>query len=183
MTITRLLIALLFEWAVLALLKVIFLNHNLLQTDQGIYLYLILTAVISAAIIRRVGYINYLEAGVASLVWLTFVGFLDYIITNQFLSAPAFSHNHVWLAYLIIVLAILFFASIGNSGLVLGFTAGLVLLLLIDAAFGSRLKAADLSYEKQIWIANGIMMLSVIIFHKKRHVAIRRGEFEETGHH
>ncbi len=145
-------------------------------------IYWIVTGILAAALVRRMGVMNYLEAGVVSLTWLVLVLFLDYIITNRFLLAPIFGYGQVWVAYGIIVLTVFFFASLRNVGLVLAFTGVLILLLFLDAVSGSQLVITDFSYQTRIWVGYGVMILSVIAFHKKRHLAIRRGEYQDPRH-
>ncbi len=171
------------QWGLLTLVKVIHLNGHLLQGQFGFFSYLILTGVVAAAVVRRQGVMNYLEAGMVSVSWLVVDLFLDYILANQFLPSLIFSHIQVWIACGIIVLSIFFFVKIGNAGLVLAFIGILILFLLTDALFGSRLETTNFSYQTEIWVGYFIMMLSVIVFHKKRHIAIRRGEYQEHGHH
>lgn len=173
MTLKRSLIYAFLQWAVLVLVKVFYFNNYLPQGQLGFYLYLILIAVAVAAIVRRLHVLSFLEAAVLSLAWLVTSLFLDYIVTNQFLPAPVFSHAQVWVAYGIMVFTIFFWAWVGNVGLVLAFTGVLALLMLADSVVGGQLAATNLSFQTQIWAGYVIMILSVAFFHKKRHIHIR----------
>lgn len=174
MTIKGLLIASFFMWLLEALIKIVYFNNNLFLNQFWVYVYFILIAVISAAIVRRLGNLNYLEAGVVSLAWLTLLAFFDYTVTNHFLPVAYFSHTQALISYIMIVLTIFFFAWVNNTGLVLGFAGALILFLFLDSVLGGRFSTANLSFQNQTWAGYGVMMLTVILFHKKRHIQIRK---------
>jgi len=65
--------------------------------------------IIYTAIIRRMGTLNYLEAGLISFCWTVVNIALDFFITKAIVSEKMFSTGQYWVGAFALVLAVFFF--------------------------------------------------------------------------
>ncbi len=79
------------------------------QSAFGLYLSWAATAVIAAALVRRIGVINFLEAFFVCVLWFIADGFIDLIFTSGLLGLQIFSHWPLWIGYLVTFLAVFLF--------------------------------------------------------------------------
>ncbi len=109
MTVARYFAILFFQIAVFILLKLFFFNITGLQSAFYFYLYLFAIFLFSLALSRRLGVINYLEAMFTCVMWFFFNFLADLVFTSNFLGTTIFRQKELWLGYLIMVTAVLFF--------------------------------------------------------------------------
>ena len=119
------------QWLFLTLLKIAFFNY-IFFGNAGLQkiLFWVITMVLAAAFVRRMGVINYLEAIFIAITWTLLDMFFDLIITSLYVK--------------------------GGVGIFA---------------------------QTSLWIGYFILALTVFLVHKKRHIAIRKGEYEEPAHH
>ncbi len=73
------------------------------------YIELALIAAASIAAVRRLGIINYLESVFAAICWWLFALIFDFLITSAFAGLGMFRDIHLWVGYLVMMLAIFLF--------------------------------------------------------------------------
>ena len=97
------------QWVLLTLVKVAYFNGHLISGEPGIYFYFALTAIVTTAMVRRLGILNLLEALLIAILW--FFGDLlsDAIITVYFTGSQIFSIRALWFGYLIMIIFIFVF--------------------------------------------------------------------------
>jgi hypothetical protein len=96
-------------WAIQAVVKVLFINGYGLDTQAMEYLYWLLIAIVTIALVRRLGYINYLEAMLVAGFWF-FIGLImDFILTSPILGEIIASRWEVWVGYAVMLLVTFFF--------------------------------------------------------------------------
>ena len=95
------------QWLALLLLKIWFFNNAVLANPgwQSILLWL-LAAVVSTAVVRRFGIINYLEAIFIIIAWVLGDLFLDLVVTTRYVGMEIFSRIDFWAIYFILALAV-----------------------------------------------------------------------------
>lgn len=92
-----------------AFLELVFLNV-LNPEALGIkILFWVLLGVVSIALVRRLGVLQYLESFFVILSWLVFSLIVDALFTQQFVAAGFWTNVAVWIGRLVSALAILFF--------------------------------------------------------------------------
>lgn len=129
MTIKNLFLYSFLQWLFFSFLKLWFFKYEILSNAgwQNV-LYWFLCAVITAAIIRRFGVINYLEAIFLIIVWILGNLFMDLLLLSAYIGLGIFS-------------------------------------------------------SVVYWIGHGILALSALLFHKKRHIHVRKLLDHSHGHH
>lgn len=98
------------QWLILALLKAWFFNSQIFANpgfQQTVYW--ILTAVITAALVRRFGHISFLEAFIVAVVWTLGNLLLDLILLSPYTGLSIFSAAEYWWGFLIMAAAIMVF--------------------------------------------------------------------------
>ena len=89
--------------------KVIFLNYLNLENAIISGLFFVLLAVISIAIVRRMGILNLFELIFLLGVWFTISLVVDLLITSSFTGREVYAHLSFWATYLVILLAVFVF--------------------------------------------------------------------------
>lgn len=92
---------------ILIILKVVFFSFLNMDLWPIIFLYYVLVAGLGIAVVRRFGPINYFEAFLLIIVWLFISLISDYLIVLSVAGAEVLRDVHYWLAYPVIILAIL----------------------------------------------------------------------------
>jgi len=113
------------QLAAFAILKLFFFTAFNFHSTIWVVVYLAATAILSVALVRRLGVITFLEAIFIAVFWFLMDLVVDSLITAPLVKEPVFSTWALWLGYL-------------------------------------------------------VMMIFVFLFHKKRHVHIRK---EQAAHH
>ncbi len=83
-----------------------FLNTDLLPI---LILYYFILAVISIAVVRRLGVLNYFEGILVTIIWLVLNILIDLLITQAIIDNGVFSNVHFWISYLVLPLTVLIF--------------------------------------------------------------------------
>jgi hypothetical protein len=97
------------QWLLFLGLKVLFFNHVFFANANVQYLvFWLCAAVLSAAMVRRLGVLNFLEAFFIVLAWVLGDLFLDLLITSAVVGVYIFQKWQFWMAYLFYVIFILF---------------------------------------------------------------------------
>jgi hypothetical protein len=98
------------QWVAFTLLKVVFFKYEILSDPNWQkYLFWVLSAVVAAAMVRRLGVINYLEAFFLVLVWTLGNLFGDLLITAAFVGYGMLAHMEYWGGVIAMALAIVLF--------------------------------------------------------------------------
>jgi len=110
MTIKNLFLYSFLQWLLFSLLKIWFFNYEILSNAgwQNI-LFWIFCAIIAAAVVRRFGIINYLEAMFLIIVWILGDLLLDLMILSIYTGLGIFSTVEYWVGFGILALSIFFF--------------------------------------------------------------------------
>ncbi len=97
------------QWLCMTLLKVWFFNNQVLSNPglQSLVFWL-LSAVLGAAIVRRLGILNYLEVFFIVIVWFLVDLFFDLIITSAYTGYKIFTSSDFWIVYLVLGLSVIF---------------------------------------------------------------------------
>jgi hypothetical protein len=96
-------------WILLAILKAVFLKVFNLDSFFLQVLFGFLVFVISMACARRLGFINYLEGALVSVVWTIGIIIFDFFILLPFLGWVVFGKVVLWAGYLLVALSIFLF--------------------------------------------------------------------------
>jgi hypothetical protein len=97
-------------WAFLVLLKVWFFNHTIFEnpgTQQIVFW--IIVAIVTAALIRRLGVMHYIECFFVSGVWVFTTLLADLFITSQVTSYNIFSKVSYWVSFFVIAFSAFLF--------------------------------------------------------------------------
>ncbi|MDR3643190.1 MAG: hypothetical protein P4L74_06220 [Candidatus Doudnabacteria bacterium] len=100
----------LLEWLLTAALKIWLFNYQVFANlgSQQI-LFWIITVVITAAIVRRFGYISLFEMAVVAIFWTVAGMFLDLILTSKFTGLGMFRSQAYWDSFGIMIAALFLF--------------------------------------------------------------------------
>lgn len=96
-------------WGIQAVVKVLFVNVWGLEDPVFEYVYWLLIGVVSIALVRRLGYINFLEAMLVAGFWFLIGLVLDFVITSPIVGFLIAGRWQVWVGYVVMMLAIFFF--------------------------------------------------------------------------
>lgn len=96
-------------WLLLSLLKGVFLQMLNVKVLPLQVLFLFSTIIISMACARRLGVINYLEAGLVAFLWTMGILVADFILLYAVLKLPVFGGITQWLSYAAAAAGIFFF--------------------------------------------------------------------------
>jgi len=110
MTIKNLFLYSFLQWIFFSLLKIWVFNYEILSNAgwQNI-LFWLLSAVIAAAVVRRFGIINYLEAMFLIIVWILGDLLLDLMILSIYTGLGIFSSIEYWVGFGILALSVFLF--------------------------------------------------------------------------
>jgi hypothetical protein len=109
MTIASLVIGTIISQILFVLTKVIFIHYlaiDLLVIKIAFYVALVL---ITIAVVRRLGTLNYLESILLCIVWFFTSVLVDMAITSFLIGREMYSHVYFYISYLIILIAIMVF--------------------------------------------------------------------------
>lgn len=111
MTLTRFILITFFQWFFLLALKLGYFKFGWLGPVGGVgdYAYFLLAMVIAAALVRRLGVINFLEAIMVMILWFAMDALLDLLFTAFILGLAMFGWWQLWAGYFFMLFAIFFF--------------------------------------------------------------------------
>ncbi len=109
MTIARLFIGTVVSQILFVLTKLLFIN--VLNIDSAIFQYgmSFVLALITIAIIRRMGVLNYLESFFTTIVWLVISLVTDLVITTSFTGRDVYKTWYLWISYIVVIVAMIIF--------------------------------------------------------------------------
>jgi hypothetical protein len=98
------------QWLLISVLKVIFFRADLIG-NMGLQhiLYWVLVGVITAAMVRRLGIMNFLESVFIIFVWVLGDLFSDLVITSAYTGVGIFTGWTLWTGCIVQVVTIFFF--------------------------------------------------------------------------
>ncbi len=110
MTLKNLFLYSFLQWLFFILLKVAFLNYEILSNSgwQNI-LFWLLAAAVAAAFSRRFGILNYLEAIFLIIVWSLGNLLLDLLVLTAYTGTGVFLKMEFWVSYAMFALSIFLF--------------------------------------------------------------------------
>jgi hypothetical protein len=110
MTVKRFLLFTPLQWVIFVFIKVWVFN-NVIFENQGLeqIFFWLLTAAVTAAIVRRLGIMNYLEAIFLIIVWTLSALPVDLVFTASYTGLSIFSDYPYWVGLLFMDLAIFIF--------------------------------------------------------------------------
>lgn len=98
------------QFGILIPVRILFLGgHEYLSSGLQNGIFWLFNIVLSAAFIRRMGVLNFMEAFFIFLVWFLGGMFLDLLITSAFVGTAVFSQSAYWYGFLFMLLSIMFF--------------------------------------------------------------------------
>lgn len=109
MTVTKLIFFSFLQWVFYTLLKVWFFRFWSPEYFFHSLLYWLVVAVIAAALVRRIGVINYLESFFLVIVWLLSGLLMDLLVTAIFTGLQMFGRVEYWVGYFVMFVAIVLF--------------------------------------------------------------------------
>lgn len=109
MTIARFLIGLIVSQILFVITKVIFIQYLNIDSYFFIGAMWVLLSVITIAIVRRMGVLNYFEAFFIAVLWTLASLFLDFVITTSVTGREVYGTKYFWLTYLLIILVVVIF--------------------------------------------------------------------------
>jgi hypothetical protein len=89
--------------------KVIFLHYLNMDSVVIVVAYFVAIVIVTVAVVRRMGVLNYVEAFFLCLLWILVTLALDFLITATLISRDFFSLWNYWLSYLVFVIALILF--------------------------------------------------------------------------
>lgn len=109
MTIASLLLGTIISQVLFVITKVVFLNQ--LNIDNlGVHIaFQVLLAVITIAVVRRMGTLNYIESFFLTAVWFFTLLIVDFVVTATLIGRDMYTTWPYWISYLVILLSIILF--------------------------------------------------------------------------
>lgn len=110
MTFKSFFIAAFVQWLLMAFLKVWFFNHQIFS-DPGVQevAFWLISAVIYAAIVRRMGIMNFFEAIFIAIAWVLGNLLLDLMLVSAYTGLQIFHSHQYWGGYVVMAAAIMLF--------------------------------------------------------------------------
>ncbi len=71
--------------------------------------YFLALIIITIAVVRRMGVLNYLESFLIAIVWFVAMILVDMVITSFLIGRDMYTHLYFYLSYLVVLLSIIFF--------------------------------------------------------------------------
>lgn len=100
MTIKKFFLVTLAQWLLMTLLKVWFFGYLHLNNQNLQYvMFWILTVVVIAILVKRLGILNYLEAIFVGIFWMLEGALADLVITSVFVGLGIFGYWQFWVGY------------------------------------------------------------------------------------
>ncbi len=111
MTLTRFILITFFQWLFFLVLKLGHFKFGWFggMGGAGDYVYFLLVMAVAVALVRRLGVINFLEAIMVLVLWLSMDLLLDLLITAFVLGLSMFGWWQLWAGYFFMVFGIFFF--------------------------------------------------------------------------
>ncbi len=109
MNIASLVIGTIVSEVLFVLTKVIFINYLDIDNLVVKILFFVVLIMITTAVIRRMGVINYLECFFTAIVWLIIMILVDMAVTSVLIGREMYHHVYFWLSYLAVVLSVILF--------------------------------------------------------------------------
>jgi len=111
MTLTKFVLLTFLQWLFLLILKLAHFKYAWFGSMGGLgdYVFFLLVMVIAAALVRRIGVINFLEAIMLLVLWFVMDALLDLLITAFVLGIGMFSWWQLWAGYALMMLTVFFF--------------------------------------------------------------------------
>ena len=111
MTLTRFVLLTFFQWFFFLILRLGYFKFAWFAGlgAVGDYVYFLLIAAIAAALVRRLGVINFLEAIMVLVLWFVLDALLDLLVTAFALGLGMFARWQLWAGYFFMMFAIFFF--------------------------------------------------------------------------
>ena len=110
MTLSKFIIFTFLQWFLLLILKTLHFKWevfgNVWTSDLT---YFILVSVVAAALVRRFGVINYLEAMFVMFFWFIMGGLLDLLVAGFVIGSGIFLKWQLWVGYFVMMFVILSF--------------------------------------------------------------------------
>ncbi len=109
MTVDRFIVLSFIHWLLLFILKLFYFNSLFGSQLFADIVFLVLTAAVAAAVVRRFGHISFLEVIFCSIMWVGGDLLLDLLVTSNFTGAGMFKFWQLWVSYAVLFLALIFF--------------------------------------------------------------------------
>lgn len=109
MTITSLLLGTISAQVLFVITKIIFINYLNISSWTVVILFYVALAIITIAISRRMGTLNYFEGILLVVVW-TIIGLIaDIVVTTHFTGRSVYASGYFWLTYVLIGIVLFVF--------------------------------------------------------------------------
>lgn len=109
MTIASLLLGTIASQILFVITKVIFIHYLNIDNLMVKIAYFLALIIITIAVVRRMGTINYLESFLLVVVWFVTMVLVDMAVTSFLIGREMYSHLYFYLSYLAVLLAIILF--------------------------------------------------------------------------
>lgn len=109
MNASRFLIGILFSAVLFGIVKFFSVSFFGFDGIASLMVFYALIVIVSAAVCRRMGVLNYFEAMLIAVVWMIFSLLFDYYLTVPAIGKPTFVYWQFWLAYPVSAVAVLLF--------------------------------------------------------------------------
>lgn len=109
MTIASLLIGTFVSQVLFVIAKILFFNSLNMENMGVVIAFYVVLVLITIAVARRMGTLNYFESIFLAIVWLLITLFTDFVVTTAVLGRDVYSSMHWWIGVLIIPLAVFVF--------------------------------------------------------------------------
>lgn len=109
MTLGKYLFTTLIAQVLFILTKLVFIQYLNIESTTFVVLFWLCLAVISIAIVRRIGILNYFESFFLAFTWTLVALFLDLMITTTITGRAVYSTGYFWLSYAVVAIAIVIF--------------------------------------------------------------------------
>lgn len=109
MTIASLLLGTTISQILFVITKVVFLNQ--LNIDNlGVHIvFQVILAIITIAVVRRMGTLNYIESFFLTAVWFFTLLIVDFIVTATLIGRDMYTTWPYWISYIVILLSLILF--------------------------------------------------------------------------
>lgn len=109
MTFKKVLLITFLEWLFLALAKIVYFQDIIFSGGVSQYAYWGVILIITTFLVRRLGVLNFLEAGSIAVFWFLAFLFLDFILVSGYLGMGIFSQGAFWVGHMCMMFAVFFF--------------------------------------------------------------------------
>ncbi len=109
MTIFALVLGTIASEILFVLTKVIFIHYLNIDNFFIQLMFFLVLIILTTAVVRRMGILNYLECFFLSTVWVVVMLLVDMAVTSTLIGREMYHHIYYWLSYLMIVLSVIFF--------------------------------------------------------------------------